>query len=141
MEFLFSAGGLVHKKEPDLRFILIQTRNFKGQELWQLPKGKIEEGETAKDAALREVLEETGARATIREKIGSVEYFFKYEQSFFKKKVTFFLMEYQGGVLTPQAGEVEAVGWFSPEEAKNLLSYKNEWQVVEKGLRVLNQET
>ena len=140
MEFLFSAGGLVFKKEPDLKVILIQTRNFKGDTLWQLPKGKIEGGETAREAAVREVCEETGVRAEITQKLGSVEYFFKHEQSFFKKKVTFFLMEYKDGVLVPQAGEVEEVGWFDPDEARQLLSYKNEWQIVAKGLQLLGEK-
>lgn len=44
--------------------------------VWGLPKGMIDEGESLTEAALREVIEETGLKVEIVKKIGVVEYWF-----------------------------------------------------------------
>jgi len=54
-EVIEAAGGVVFN--PDKEILLIHRRGF-----WDLPKGKIDEGETVREAALREVEEETGIR-------------------------------------------------------------------------------
>jgi 8-oxo-dGTP pyrophosphatase MutT (NUDIX family) len=65
-----SAGGLVVEGD---RILLISTQ---GGRRWQLPKGHIEEGETAEQAALREVREETGVTGQVMAPLSEVEYWF-----------------------------------------------------------------
>jgi len=52
------------------RLALVRERKRSGVRRWTLPKGKLEDGETLEEAALREVHEETGVRARIRGYIG-----------------------------------------------------------------------
>ena len=68
-----SCGGVVIFRGK----ILLLYKNFKNKyEGWVLPKGTVEAGEEYKDTALREVLEESGARASIIKYIGKSEYTF-----------------------------------------------------------------
>jgi 8-oxo-dGTP pyrophosphatase MutT (NUDIX family) len=63
-----SAGGVVYDGAG--RLALVRERKRSGQRLWTLPKGKLEDGETLEEAALREVREEAGVRARIRGYVG-----------------------------------------------------------------------
>lgn len=58
-----SAGGIV--VDGDGRVALVEQRDRKNRWRWTLPKGRIDPGESAETAALREVYEETGLRARI----------------------------------------------------------------------------
>ena len=58
MERVRSAGVLVFRKEPELSFLLMKHAHR-----YDLPKGHVEPGETEKQAALRELCEETGIPA------------------------------------------------------------------------------
>src|SRR3989344_3324702 len=101
MRFEFSAGGLVFKKDPELKFLFIKVKNLKGEELWQLPKGKIEKGEEVEKAAMREVTEETGVQVEVVQRLHDINYFFKRDGELVKKKVYFLLMKYVSGEPTP----------------------------------------
>lgn len=69
----FSAGGVVYKKEvTKTTFLIIKPS---GSNRWQLPKGIIDEGESSKDAAVREVREEGGVEVELLEKLGTSQYF------------------------------------------------------------------
>ena len=66
-----SCGGVVIFRGK----ILLLYKNYKNKyEGWVLPKGTVEEGEEYKDTALREVLEESGAKATIIKYIGNIQF-------------------------------------------------------------------
>jgi 8-oxo-dGTP pyrophosphatase MutT (NUDIX family) len=67
-----SAGGVVLFGNA-----ILLLRKFNGD--WVLPKGKVEEGENRQEAALREVLEETGVKADILKYLGEIHYTFKDE--------------------------------------------------------------
>jgi 8-oxo-dGTP pyrophosphatase MutT (NUDIX family) len=54
LNVIIAAGGLVHTLQNDLLLIHRLGR-------WDLPKGKLDEGENIEDCALREIKEETGA--------------------------------------------------------------------------------
>jgi 8-oxo-dGTP pyrophosphatase MutT (NUDIX family) len=62
-----SAGGVVFR---DGKVLILRTRTDE----WVLPKGKIEEGESGAETAVREVLEETGIRAEAVEPFGVTQY-------------------------------------------------------------------
>jgi 8-oxo-dGTP diphosphatase len=138
----FSAGGIVFKGSgKDLQFILV--RNYKADRdvnYWGFPKGHLEEGETSKEAALREVKEETGVEAEITEKVDKIEYFFKWQGEKVFKVVTFFLMKYVAGEVQFQASELAEADWFSPDDALKTISFENEKKLFQKALEILDGE-
>jgi 8-oxo-dGTP pyrophosphatase MutT (NUDIX family) len=95
---------------------------------WTLPKGKLEEGEGALEAALREVREETGLECQAGPSLGSIEYL---DSSGRDKRVDYWLMEAVGEELAP-TGEVDEARWVSFEEAASLLSYDRDREVLER---------
>jgi 8-oxo-dGTP pyrophosphatase MutT (NUDIX family) len=67
------AGGVVVRRDgPLLRYLVVTSNTESGA--WVLPKGRIEEGEVPSDAARREVLEEAGVHAKVREPLEILEF-------------------------------------------------------------------
>lgn len=88
---------------------------------WDLPKGKIDEGETIKAGAIREAEEETGVKIkNIVKKLGKTYHTYKLKDKWVLKKTHWYLMEGDGkSKLKPQISEdIELVGWFNKEELK-----------------------
>jgi 8-oxo-dGTP pyrophosphatase MutT (NUDIX family) len=113
-----AAGGVVCRPGPaGLAEIAVIHRPT--QDDWSLPKGKLEPGETAEQAALREVEEETGLHARIVRPLGCTEYVDRRGRD---KTVCYWVMNAEGGRFTPN-DEVDQVRWLTVEEALNLLSY------------------
>jgi 8-oxo-dGTP pyrophosphatase MutT (NUDIX family) len=106
-----------------------------------LPKGQIEPGETAQDAALREVAEETGANAAPVAALGRIEYWFRDKGERVLKTVSFFLVSYRSGVLgrLPPGSEREVaeVSWLPLEQAPALLAYSGEQEIAGRALELL----
>ena len=93
---------------------------------WVLPKGKIEEGESVEEAALREVAEETGYAARIVGPSFTVEYLVAGRP----KVVCFIRMIALAAVGNIDATEVDAVRWLPPAQAASRLTYADERQLV-----------
>src|SRR5436189_836171 len=92
-----SAGGAVINFRDGRPFVaMIATR---GRTRWGLPKGAVAKGETSEEAALREVLEETGLEARIVRPLDTIEYFFRVADVLIRKRVDFYLMQHTGGTL------------------------------------------
>ena len=121
-----SAGGVV---ADGGRVLLIKTKNLKGEEVWTFPKGWIETGERPEQAALREVLEETGYEAEVVRPLGEVTYWFMRDGQRVKKTVHWFLMRPLRRVKDPD-GEVEAAEWVPLGEAERRLRYKSDRELL-----------
>jgi len=107
-----SAGGLVvDRTEGDPRVALIGRVDRRGRLLWSLPKGHLEDGETAEDAAIREVEEETGIRGRVVASLGTIDYWFVAEDRRIHKTVHHYLLEAAGGELSDADVEVDEVAW------------------------------
>jgi len=108
--------------------------------VWALPKGLIAPGESAADAALREVTEETGLEARLVEKLGDVRYVYTWEGERVFKVVSFFLLRYSRGRLgnLPAAfrHEVAEARWLPLKDAPRLLSYKGEREMAQRALQI-----
>jgi 8-oxo-dGTP pyrophosphatase MutT (NUDIX family) len=129
----FSCGGVVVRGEECI--VIVPTRRAAGgAQVLALPKGHPEEGETAADAALREVREEAGVEATMREKLGDVRYWYQRGGRRIAKTVAFFMLDYVSGELDDHDHEVEHARWMPLEEAAASLSYKGERDMAARAL-------
>ena len=114
--------------------ILLLYKNIKGKyEGWVLPKGTVEAGEEYPQTALREVLEESGAKAEIIKYIGKSEYSFTVPEDVVEKEVHWYLMMADSYYSKPQKEEYFMdSGFYKYHEAYHLLKFANEKQILEK---------
>ncbi len=127
-----SAGGLVvDRSDPVLRVALIGRIDRRGRLLWSLPKGHLEAGETAEDAAVREVEEETGIRGRVLAELGTIDYWFVAEDRRIHKTVHHYLLEAFGGQLSDSDVEVDEVAWVPLRELRERLAYAGERRLAE----------
>jgi len=127
-----ASGGLVKNKNNCILFIY---RNNK----WDLPKGKIRKRESIEEAALREVIEETGIKdLRIENQLETTYHIYKGKKRHNIKKTYWFLMESDFlGKFKPQVSEnITLVKWIELNEIPKLLkkSYKNIKRLINKNI-------
>lgn len=104
------AGGIVYRvSDGVVEFLLVGPKKNKPNE-WVLPKGHIENGETADEAALREVREETGVTARIISPLKTLEFEVKGKSV----RAAFYLMEL---ISEKKPAEKRRQRWFCFEDA------------------------
>ena len=120
-----AAGGLVCRPGPAglVEVAIIHRPEYDD---WSLPKGKLEPGEGAEEAALREVEEETGLRCRLGESIGCTAYIDKRGRP---KTVCYWAMVVQSGRFAP-GQEVDQLRWLTVDEAVELLTYEHDRELL-----------
>jgi 8-oxo-dGTP diphosphatase len=93
---------------------------------WSLPKGKLEEGESFEEAAVREVEEETGVRCELGDELAPATY---RDRKGREKLVRYFRMRPLTGSFTP-SDEVDELRWLAPAEALESLGYEHDRSLV-----------
>jgi len=137
-----SAGGVVVRRgDTGWEVVLASRRTRRGDLAWGLPKGLVEPGERPEDTAVREVEEETGLVADIREGLGDISYWFVWEGERVRKRVSFFLMDAVSGDVSLHDFEMEDVRWFSLAEAIARASYPSERDVLQRAAQALGAKT
>jgi 8-oxo-dGTP diphosphatase len=120
-EEIRAAGGVVLR---DGRVVVVHRPKYDD---WSLPKGKLDPGETWEEAAVREVEEETGLRATLGRELEPV----RYEHKGRPKLVRYWLMEPTEETGFTPNDEVDELRWVTPDEARELLSYGRDRDLVD----------
>lgn len=113
------------------KVLLVQVKNMRGKKLWTFPKGHIEHGETPRQAALREVQEETGYKAQIIRPMIRVKYAFTFQGNYVKKTVQWYLMKKLGRIGKHDAAEVLAIRWVNPQKARDLLLHSSDIRLID----------
>ena len=131
---VWSAGGVVVRKNNNQTEVLICERF--SENLIALPKGKPNEGEYEAATAIREVREETGINAIIKNKIKDIFYSFESPNGIINKKVSFFLMEKIDGEISNHDDEFDKVYWEKCDSALKKLSHQGEKDVLEKAIKL-----
>lgn len=129
----YSAGGIVLHNGKVLMIKNAALRDPK-KAYWGFPKGHIELGESSKEAAVREIEEETKIRTEIITKLGESQYVFTRSGEKVVKHVVYYLLRYISGEELAQELEVLEVKWFDPEEAKKILTFKKDQDMLKLAL-------
>lgn len=119
---IIKAGGGVVKNNNDQILFIYRLKK------WDLPKGKLDKGETIRDCAKREVEEETKVKVNLKQKIISTWHTYTRNKKFILKKTTWFKMDcVDDSKMKPQKKEkIEKVEWMNNSTIKEILlnSYK-----------------
>lgn len=110
-----AAGGIVMRREVPPLIAVVRLRK---RDEWVLPKGKLDDGETARAAARREVLEETGHNVTVHEFLGTLVY----ESGGRSKVVHYWRMEAGNTQARGLMNDIRAVDWLPLDAAIARLS-------------------
>jgi 8-oxo-dGTP pyrophosphatase MutT (NUDIX family) len=133
-----SAGGVVVRGEEMVAIVPVR-RASDGSKVLALPKGHIDPGESAIDAAQREVREETGIVAEPLCELGEARYWYRRDGRTIPKSVSFYLFSYQSGDIADHDEEVEEVRWVDLAEAQLTLSHAAEREMVALALAYLEE--
>ncbi|MCH7828818.1 NUDIX domain-containing protein [Patescibacteria group bacterium] len=129
-----SAGAVIFRienKEPRYLLLHYPTGARTKKEYWDFPKGHLEKGETEKQAALREVAEETGLRDVFfvpgfKQRI---QYYFRIEGKTIFKTVVFFLA-FTKKKKVKISFEHKGFIWLPFEEAMKKLKFTNARRIL-----------
>jgi 8-oxo-dGTP diphosphatase len=114
-----AAGGIVIR---DGRVLLVHRPQYGD---WSIPKGKLEDGESWEEAAIREVAEETGLRCELGPEVGRTYYLDSRGRA---KEVRYFRMTADG---EPQAqNEIDELRWVPLDDAPEVLSYERDAELL-----------
>jgi 8-oxo-dGTP diphosphatase len=116
---ILAAGGIVLRGKTRPRIAVVRLRREKA---WVLPKGKLMPREHPRDAAKREVLEETGHNVSVHDFLGSMSYAAEGKI----KIVQFWLMRASGPPVAELSDDVKSVKWLPLKDAVAALTRPHE---------------
>src|SRR2546422_11513153 len=124
---------------PGDRILLLRRAD---EDIWCLPKGTVEPGETLEETAVREVREETGLQVRILAPLTEIRYRFysPRDGANVDKRVVYFLAERVGGRLKLEPGFDDA-RWFTKSDALRRLHFENDRNIVRRAFEALAGST
>ena len=133
-----SAGGVVYRLDEGRALYLLIRDSYQN---WGFPKGHVEAGEEPAQAALREVLEETGLESVaLRGSLDSIDWYFRFRGKLIHKVCHFFLMETGSAATNPQRAEgITACTWADYPAATASISYANARAVLDRAQQLITR--
>lgn len=134
---VLAAGGVVYRDgfgNTGPQFLLVHRNRYHD---WSLPKGKLNKGETFQQAALREVLEETGIECKVGEFLGGVTYPTQRNRP---KVVKYWMLRARKGEFLANL-EVDNAEWVGINGARALLTYNRDARLIERAAALLENPT
>ena len=123
---MFAAGCVLWRRSPTSGAVQVALVYRPKWADWTHPKGKLERGERARDAAVREVWEETGMTCELGPELPAARYV---DQRGRRKHVRYWAAEAVGGAFAPNQ-EVSRLEWLAPAEAGERLTYRRDAALV-----------
>ena len=129
-----AAGGVVHRMNADdcPEVCLVHRPRYDD---WSLPKGKLDDGETFEDAAVREVEEEVGLRVRLSDELPPTTYTDSRGRG---KLVRYWLMEIVEDLGFTPNDEVDEVKWCTPAEAARCVTYTHDAELLVTAAEILS---
>lgn len=130
-----SVGAVIYQKQNDTMYVLLvkhtaSTLPSLYASHWSFPKGHMKDGETEVETAERKIKEETNLDATIDESFREIT---SYESApGVHKEVIYFAATPNSKILLPVHEDVCLLGFYSYLDAKNLITYPSDREVLEK---------
>ncbi|WP_239331218.1 NUDIX domain-containing protein [Frankia sp. CiP3] len=126
-----SAGGLVLDDPSEMaNAALTARRDRHGRLLWPLPKGHVEGGETAEQAAVREVAEETGVTGQVLGRLGTIGFWFATGWTRVRKTVHHYLLLRTIGELSGSDVKASEVAWAPAAKIAGLLAHADKRRLL-----------
>lgn len=134
-----TAGGIIFRrnKKGEVEILLIQDAKNR----WTIPKGHIEEGETAKQTAQREIKEETGLqKMKVLGWLGKINFRYRRQQSLVLMTTQIFLIKGEGNTDKLKKEEwMNGIGWFPANDALEKIEYEDIGKLMLLGLKKIRE--
>lgn len=135
-----TAGGIVYRrnKESQVEFLLIQD----AKDRWTIPKGHIEDGETARKAAEREIREETGLKKmSVLNWLGKIHFRYRRKSSLILMTTQIYLVRADGDTDKLRKEEwMKGIGWFPATDALDKIEYEDIGKIILLALKRIRQD-
>jgi len=130
-----TAGGIVYRRNQSGGIEILMIQDSKGR--WTIPKGHIEEGETARATAEREIREETGLqKMKVQDWLGKINFRYRRADSLVLMTTEIFLVEGIGNTDKIKAEDwMKDIGWLPANDALDKIEYEDIGKLILLGLK------